>query len=143
MKLYWDTSVFVSVYKQESYRRNTIPAEVYSRQLLDDVIACRHSIATSAITLDEVAGKYGYLVSSVKDLLAELSKLDKIAVLPYSEEKRLQAFKLDEQLGLGWKDCLHVLEAIPYDCLVSLDNALIAKSKRFVKLARKPEDFSI
>ena len=138
LKLYFDTSVFVSLWKFEQHGPLGIPVSHYSEMLLEDVLSCRHSIATSSITLKEIQLKYDYLAENAVELFERLQNAGKLDLLP-SLELEEEAERLNKTLGVGRKDCVHILASRNCDCLVSLDNGLIAASKGITN-ALKPQD---
>jgi predicted nucleic acid-binding protein len=138
-RLYFDTSVFICLWKFEQHGRLGIPQTHYVERLVDDAVSCKHFIVTSRITLGEIRSKYSYLEENALDLFKRLRDAGKIDVLDVDENTEKAAFALNEKLGVGRNDCTHLLQSGQCDFFVTLDKRLLEVGKQFAN-AVSPEE---
>jgi len=138
-RLYFDTSVFICLWKFEQHGRLGIPQTHYVEMLVDDAVSCKHSIATSSITPGEICSKYPYLEQTASEFFDRLVRLGKMEILVFDEKTRTEADELNRKLFVGRKDCTHLLQSRECDFFVTLDKRLLEAGKEITN-AVFPQD---
>lgn len=118
MKLYLDTNVFISFWKDEIAKGKTpIYFGYSSERLLEEIINCKHSLITSKLVALEIKQKYPYMLEDFRKEIEKLKPINKVRILEIPDWVTTRALELNkeakrkEEIKLGWKDCAHMLMA--------------------------------
>lgn len=138
MRIYLDTNVFISFWKDEiAEGKLSIYFGYSSEKLLERVEDCEHFLITSKLVALEIEKKFPFMIENFKEQIEKFKQINKVRVFDISEDLVSEATKLNEQLrksgiSIGWKDCAHILMAKKYsDCFISWEKSHREVAEKF------------
>lgn len=142
MRIYLDTNVYLSKYKDEFYS-GRIPAYAgyKAEELLERALECEFFIVTSDLISREIERTFPYYEECFFDDIKKLDLRNKLTSIN-SKSFYHESVELDKRFDIGRKDCAHLLIAKQEaDVFVSWETKLKRIGKKLGISVLRPDEF--